>query len=78
MKTTITLFVEPESLTIFLEVLKILEGLLIENNYRFNPKDLMFSEAMISNWIWLNVPVEEYLKLKYKIGECEHLNNIKN
>lgn len=68
MKTTITLFVEPKSLTIFLEVVKILEGLPLENNYKFNPKDLIFREEMISNWCWINMPVDEYLKLKYCCG----------
>lgn len=68
MKTTITLFVEPKSLSIFLEVLKELENLPLENNYKFNPKDLVFTEQMISNWIWLNIPIDEYLKLKYCIN----------
>lgn len=69
MKSTITLFVEPKSLTIFLEVLKILEGLPIENDYHFTPSDLIFREEMISNWCWINIPIEEYLKLKYCIGK---------
>lgn len=47
---TITLFVEPKSLMIFSQVTKILSGLDLENNYTFNPSDLVFSEAMISNW----------------------------
>ena len=36
---TITLFVEPKSLPIFLEVTKILKGLEIENNYIVQQKD---------------------------------------
>lgn len=67
MKTTITLFVEPKSLTIFLEVLKILENLPINNSYHFRPSDLVFTEEMISNWCWINVPIDQYIKLKYCI-----------
>ncbi len=66
---TITLFIEPKSLAIFLEVTKILKGLELENNYCFTPSDLVFSEGMISNWIWINMEIEEYLKLKYCIGK---------
>lgn len=66
---TITLFVEPKSLAIFLEVTKILKGLEIENNYHFSPSDLVFREEMISNWVWINMEIEEYLKLKYCIGK---------
>ena len=61
---TITIFVEPKSLMILIEVLSKLKNLEPDNNYTFQPKDLIFSEEMISNFIWLNVPIEEYLKLK--------------
>lgn len=64
MKTTITVFVEPDSLMYFLEVLNTLSGLPIDTNYVFNPKDLVFNEGTISNWIRVNIPVEDYLKLK--------------
>ena len=69
MKSTITLFVEPKSFAIFIEVLNILEGLPFDNDYVFTPSDLIFKEEMISNWCWVNVPIEEYLKLKYCIGK---------
>jgi len=66
---TITLFVEPKSLPIFLVVTKILKDLELENNYHFTPSDLVFSEELISNWIWINMEIEEYFKLKYCIGK---------
>jgi hypothetical protein len=66
---TITLFVEPKSLVIFLKVTNILKRSELENNYHFTPSDLVFSEAMISNWVWINMEIEEYLKLKYCIGK---------
>lgn len=69
---TITLFVEPKSLAIFLEVTKILKHLQLENSYIFTPSDLIFSESMISNWIWINMEIDEYLKLKYCIGKLSH------
>lgn len=68
---TITLFVNPDSLIIMLEVLKILDGLEVENNYTFQPSDISFSEAMISNWIFLNVPVDLYLKFRNKYNELK-------
>lgn len=70
---TITLFVEPKSFTVFVEVLKKLENLPLENDYYFNTKDLIFREEMISNWIWLNVPIDEYLKLKYCINKLSNI-----
>lgn len=69
--TTITLFVNPDSLIIMLEVLKVLDGLELENNYTFQPSDIQFSEAMISNWIFLNVPVDLYLKFRNKYNELK-------
>ena len=67
MKTTITIFVEPKSFAIFIEVITKLEDLPFDNDYTFNPKDLIYSESMISNWRWLNMPIDEYLKLVYRI-----------
>ena len=66
---TITLFVEPKSLAIFLQVTTVLKGLELDNNYWFTPSDLQFSETMISNWIWINMDTSEYLKLKYCMGK---------
>ena len=69
---TITLFVKPESLIYFLEVTKILKKLDIENNYVFNPLDLNYTEQMISNYVWINMEVEEYLKLRYCTKRLKH------
>lgn len=69
---TITLFVEPKSLMIFLEVTKILKGLDIDNNYVFRPADIVFTEQMISNWVWINMEIEEYMKLKYCMNKLSH------
>lgn len=73
---TITLFIKPESLAIFLEVCKILKDLPLENNYVFQPSDITFSEAMISNYIWLNIEVMEYLKLKYCIRSLTPISKL--
>jgi len=72
---TITLFVEPKSLMIFIEVTKILKKLPLENDYVFTPSDLVFGEGMISNYVWINMEIEEYLKLKYCIGKLTHKQN---
>jgi hypothetical protein len=66
---TITLFVQPESLMVFSQVTAILKDLKLDNNYVFTPSDLVFSEAMISNYIWINMDISEYFKLKYCIGK---------
>jgi hypothetical protein len=66
---TITLFVEPKSLTTFIQITSVLKNLPIENDYHFNPIDLVFTEFMVSNWNWINMEVGEYLKLKYCIGK---------
>jgi hypothetical protein len=68
---TITLFVEPKSFAKFVEVNKILQFLDLDNDYVFAPTDLIFTEQMISNWIWINMPVEDYMKLKYCIGKLQ-------
>ena len=62
---TITIFIDPKSIHSFIQVTKILQGLEIENNYRFNPSDIIYSEQMISNYIWINMDVTEYYKFKY-------------
>lgn len=72
---TITLFVEPKSFQKFIEVTKILSGLELDNNYVFHPGDLIFSEAMISDWYWINMDIGEYLKLKYCIGMLKAARN---
>lgn len=66
---TITLFVEPKSLKSFIRVTQMLEQLDVENTYCFTPSDLVFSESMISNWLWINMDIAEYLKLKYCIAK---------
>ena len=35
---------------------------------KITAEDLIFKQEMISNWIWLNIPIDQYLKLKYKIS----------
>lgn len=68
---TITLFVEPKGLNTFIQVCKILESLDIDNNYVFTPSDFQFSEQMISNWVWINMNIAEYFKLKYCINKLK-------
>lgn len=68
---TITLFVEPNSLGIFLQVTQVLKNLEVDNNYIFTPSDLVFSETLISNYLWITMDMSEYLKLKYCIGKLK-------
>jgi hypothetical protein len=66
---TITLFVEPKSLSIFLEITNILKNLPLDSNYTFAKSDIKFSESMISNYCWINIDVAEYVKLKYYMNK---------
>jgi hypothetical protein len=54
------------------QVVKLLETLPLENDYIFTPSDFTFSEATISNWVQVNMEIEEYLKLKYCIGKLSY------
>ena len=69
---TITIFVNPDSLNNFLRITQILEDLSFENEYEFDPTELNFTEAMISNYIWINMEIKEYLKLKCCIGKLSN------
>ena len=61
---TITIFVKPDSLMSLVESLNILDTLDIENEYRVQPHDIHYTEAMISNYVFLNLPFELYMKFK--------------
>jgi hypothetical protein len=52
--------------------MKILQKLDIDNDYVFTPSDLIFSEAMISNYAWITVSIEDWAKLKYCIGKLSN------
>ena len=67
---TITLFVEPSTLSYFEyvnDMIKMNEDDDIDGGFCFNPKDISFSEAMISNWLWINMELDEYDRLKRAI-----------
>lgn len=63
--TTITIWVNPKDLPYFLGILKRLDELPIEADYKWNILDTEISEAMISNWIWVNLSIDSYLKFMY-------------
>ena len=60
--TTITIWVEPDSEIHFLQYLKIIDELPIENKYTWRTSDIRISKGMISNWVWVNIPIDTYLK----------------
>jgi hypothetical protein len=62
---TITIFVEPNSLLSLMQVLKIIDSIDIEQSYTFQPLDIKYSEAMISNWLFTNLSIELFIKFKY-------------
>jgi hypothetical protein len=60
--TTITIWVHPNDEIQFLQYLDIIDKLPIESSYTWETKDVKISKAMISNWIWVNIPIETYVK----------------
>ena len=62
---TVTIFVEPNSLKALLIVLKIVENLDLEQNYRFDTSEIQYSESLISNWMHINLPIELYINFTY-------------
>ena len=62
---TITIFVSSDSFVPLMNILTTLEKLPLENNYTFQPLDIIFSEYTISNYLRINIPIELYLKFKY-------------
>ena len=59
---TVTIWVSPETEVHFFQYLKIISDLPIENTYIWRVKDIQISKGMISNWIWVNLDIETYLK----------------
>ncbi len=62
---TITLFVNPNGFTTFIQVCEKLKNLNIENNYIFTPSDFSFQENFHSEYIQIQMEITEYFKFKY-------------
>lgn len=62
---TVTIFVEPRSFTIMIQVLSILKNLEMDNGYVFQPKDLIYTTELTTKYIWLTLSVTDYIKLEY-------------
>ncbi|MBK7362629.1 MAG: hypothetical protein IPJ01_10075 [Micavibrio sp.] len=71
---TITLFIKPDGLLKFLEVLKVLDNLPLENTYAFNPVDIEYLEIPVPSFNQVNVPVELYLKFRYSYNKLKNLS----
>lgn len=62
---TITIFVRPDCLRAIAQTLNILESLDEENKYVFTPSDIVYTKEMISNYVWLNIPIRLFIKFEY-------------
>lgn len=61
----VILYIKPEDVMYFLEVVKVLSEMEdVDNDYVFNPKDIAYSEATISNWTQVILDVEDYIMFK--------------
>ena len=63
--TTITLWINPECEMYFWQLLKTIEDLPIENTFTWRTEDIQISKTMISNWVWVNIPIVTYLKFTH-------------
>lgn len=71
---TITVCIK-DGLLKFLEVLKVLSDLPLENDYVFNPIDIIYSDTIMTiNHSRVNVPVELYLKFRYSYNKLKNLS----
>lgn len=62
---TVTIWVDPSNELDFFKHLKIIDDLPIENSYTWNTREVTVSKAMISNWVWVNLSIELYLKFTF-------------
>jgi len=66
---TITIFVEPSSLQDLIVVCTMLETLPLDNEYKFDKRNLVFSETQITGYMQINLDIKLYLKLMYCINK---------
>ena len=66
---TITIFVEPSSLQDLIVVCTMLETLPLDNEYKFDKRNLVFSETQITGYTQINLDIKLYLKLMYCINK---------
>ena len=64
-KILVTVYVSPKDFTYFLSVLKVLDGLDIENNFRITKSDITWSMVFNSNFSVLQIPYDLYMKFYY-------------
>lgn len=63
---TITLSVNPSSLSYFITELKIVENLGVESSYTIQNKDnIKFNESTVDDWLTINIPIELYITFMY-------------
>lgn len=63
---TITLSVNPSSLSYFITELKIVENLGVESSYTIQNKDnIKFNESTVDDWLIINIPIELYITFMY-------------
>ena len=71
-KVTITLYVAQDSLFPMLEVLKILDGLDVINDYTFQWRNIKWwHEQPLRDYLTMNISVELYLKFRTKYTELK-------
>lgn len=67
--TTITIWVRSADEIYFFTILKVLDELPIENDYKWQTNDIVLSKEMVSHWTCVNIPLSLYVKLKYSLSK---------
>ena len=69
-KVAITIWVNPKDAMYLMEVLKILDNLPMQHieGYTWQPDDVSYSEAMISNWMQISLTLDLWMKLRASVN----------
>jgi hypothetical protein len=68
---TVTLFVKPESLFIFMVVIMMIDKLPFDNEYVFTPSDLKFSETFDSASVQVNLDAVLFTKFRNRFEQLK-------
>ncbi len=60
----VTIWINPNDEIHFFQQLKIINDFSIEADYKWNTKDVKISKSMISYWLWVNIPLNTYIKFR--------------
>jgi len=71
---TVAMWVHPDTYTIILEILSIIDDLDIDNDYTFQPHDVKISDNPVTGYYHFSIPIALHAKfvMKYSILRKEY------